>query len=410
MRWLLLLLITACAVGQQPDKERAHKLNEEAVVLFGDKDYAKALPLFEEARRLDPDNEVIGQNLARALHGRAFELKKAGSLRQAEEALRAAIDLDGEEPAFDALLAEVQVLAGSLFQARRTLETALKEHPDSAQLVEGLGRLEYREEFLEEAAQCLETAAKLDPKLKESPRFVRFLKKVRREKKVESRFFKETRGQFSVKYDDEGFRRVGASVLDLLDRSYDSFASDLRVWPKDQLTVILYTRSEYKAATGAHSWTGGLFDGKIRVPVRNWDRLQSEIRATLDHELAHWFIRKLCPRVPTWLNEGMAQLREGKRPGRVTGERISAARRAGRYRSVASLPASWAGIENRDEVSLYYSQALHFTRYLVDRHGWSALASLLEGWRSGEEFAAAFKRVLRVDLASAEQDWLRGLR
>ncbi|NRA97694.1 MAG: hypothetical protein HRU14_15975, partial [Planctomycetes bacterium] len=187
-------------------------------------------------------------------------------------------------------------------------------------------------------------------------------------------------------------------------------SADFRRWPKDRLTVVLYTRDDYSAATGAHGWTGGLFDGKIRVPVRNWGLATREIRATVDHELAHWFIRKLNRRVPTWLNEGMAQLQEGKKSGGVTRARIKGAVNSGRYKPVLELPRSWASIKKRDQVSLYYAQALHFTEFLVKRYGWSGLAGLLEGWESGQTFEKAFNKAFSAELKLIEQDWLRGVR
>lgn len=407
---ILLLLLASVSYAQPSAKERAHDLNEKAVVLYKEKEYKKAVSIFEEAYRLDPKNETIQKNLARALHGRAHLLRKDGRLDDAVRDLGRAIGFDDTEPAFPSMLADLHVQRHELSLARRMLGKALEKHPSSADLFESLGRLEYAEEFLREALECLETAVRLDPERAKQPRFKLFIEKVRREVKVEGGFYKDGRGQFTVKYDDKGYRDVGTAVLDLLEGSYNRIGTDLKRWPRDRLTVVLYTRDDYNAATGAHAWTGGLFDGKIRVPVRNWRLAAAEIKATLDHELAHWFIRKLNRRVPTWLNEGMAQLQEGKKLGAVTRARIKGAVNGGRYKPVSQLPKSWAGIKNRDLVSLYYAQALHFTDFLVKRYGWSALAALLQGWEAKDPFGKAFEKAFSAKLSLVEEDWLRSVR
>ena len=407
---MALVLVVPSVCPQASGEEKANELNEQGVALYKQKNYGKAVSVFEEAGRLDPKNETIPKNLARALHGRAHGHRKTGQLDAAEDDLDRAIALDGTEPAFNAMLADLHVHRRESSKARLTLEKALEKHPESADLFESLGRLEYYEEFLKQALECLETAARLDPSRGDAAAFKRFMEKVRREVKVEGEFFRDARGQFTVKYDDKGSRAVGTAALDLLEASYNRMSADFRRWPKDRLTVVLYTRDEYSAATGAHAWTGGLFDGKIRIPVRNWRSAPAEIRKTLDHELAHWFIRKLNRRIPTWLNEGMAQLQEGKKPGGVTYSRIKGAVNSGRYEPVGKLPPSWASIKERDRVSLYYAQALHFTDFLVRRYGWSALAGMLEGWAPGQSFTEAFNKALSAELGLLEQDWLRRAR
>jgi hypothetical protein len=174
--------------------------------------------------------------------------------------------------------------------------------------------------------------------------------------------------------------------------------------------VVLYTRDDYDTATGAHAWTGGLFDGKVRLPVRNFRDAAREIESTLAHEMTHWYVREIAPKCPLWLNEGMAQLQEGRPPGTVTAGLIRAARRGDRYTSLTELPATWSKISDRDRVALYYAQSFHFTDYLVNRYGWRSLGDLLRALEKKPDILEAFEDVFRVGLAQVEQDWLAALR
>jgi len=405
---ILCILILAVAGSAQTEKERAFALNERGVVQYQAKEYDKAVELFEEAYRLDPKGKTVKENLARALHGRAHGRLGKGEIEDALRDLGRAIEFDDREPAFKVMYADALLRKLDDRSARSFLIKAIKEHSTTAGLFEMMGRLEYREEFLEEALIAFETAANLDPERKK--RLQPMIDKVRRELKVEGGFFKDMRGQFIVKYDDKGFRDVGRSVLDLLDKAYNRIAIDFGRWPKERLTVVLYTRNDYSDATGAHSWTGGLFDGKIRLPVRNWRHAESDIVRTLDHELTHWFVRGVTRRCPLWLNEGMAQLQEGQQVGAVTRGRLLGAIADDRYTKMSKLPQSWSKIKNRDTVTLYYAQSLHFTEFLVKRYGWPDLAALLSDLSAGQSFEASFEARFKVELSRVEEDWLSGLR
>lgn len=408
MTRFVVLLMLAAVVCAQTDKQRAFELNEQGVKHYQKKEYERAVELFDEAHRLDPKGTTVKENLARALHGRAHGLIGRRDYDAALRDLGRAIAFDDGEPAFKVMYADVLLKTYEFRKARTFIGKALEAHPESAGLFEALGRLEYQEEFLKEALIGFETAANLDPK--RTKRLQPMIDKVKRELKVEGSFYKDVRGQFIVKYDDKGFRDIGRSVLDLLDKAYNRLAADFQRWPKQRVTVVLYTRDDYDQATGAHSWTGGLFDGKIRLPVRNWRRAEREIVRTLDHELTHWFVRQIARKCPLWLNEGMAQLQEQEKTGAVTRGRVRGAIAGERYTPIMKLPASWARIKSRDTVTLYYAQALHFTEFLVDRYGWPQLAALLEDLAEQPDFEKAFEARFRITVSHVEEDWLSGLR
>ena len=65
--------------------------------------------------------------------------------------------------------------------------------------------------------------------------------------------------------------------------------------------------------THAAAWTAALNDGKIRIPTSGIKAVTPEMASVLRHELTHSFVPQIThDRAPTWLNEGIAQLEEGR--------------------------------------------------------------------------------------------------
>lgn len=390
----------------RPARERALEANARGAEHYKGGRYQEAVTCFTRAHKLDPEDSVIARNLANALHGRSLGHIKAGRLEEARKDLERARALAPDQPVLAAAYGSLLVRMGRMEHARRVLEETLRSHPESAPCYEALGRLEYAREHLQKALELLETAARLDPE--GAGRFQEFLEKVRREAGVEARYFTERRGPFAVKYDDREFRGVSLEVLDMLDRHYNALGRTLGHWPRRPVTVVLYGRKDYDLATGAHAWTGGLFDGKIRLPVRNFQAARERIDSTLAHELSHLFVRSLTSRCPLWLDEGLAQLRQGRRPASVR-KRLRSTLQAGKLVRIDELPGSWTSIKDRERVALYYAEALSFTGYLRRRFGMGALVELLGSLDAEETFGAAFRRVMGMSLEEAEAAWRSGL-
>jgi tetratricopeptide (TPR) repeat protein len=356
-------------------RERARALNDEGIRAYDTGNFAEAVRRFEEARAQDPANDVLSKNLARALHGRTGELLKQGRYHDAVADLRRAATLDAGEVQIPIRLASVLKDHGDFAQAREVLGRALEAKPGESLLHEALGRLEYDDEQLDKAVELLETAAKLDAARAKD--WAPYFEKVKREAQVEKSFFRDQKGNLLVKYDDSEFRDVGASVLAMLEAAYEKLGTDFAHWPARRIAVVLYTRGDYDAATGAKDWTGGLFDGKIRLPVRNFAQARDGIRATLVHELTHLFVRSMTLRCPLWLNEGLAQYQEGVRSAGMVTVTLRRRLEDERLPRIASLPGNWASVSDRETVSLYYAIGLGFTQFLIERYGFGGIRDVL---------------------------------
>jgi hypothetical protein len=118
-----------------------------------------------------------------------------------------------------------------------------------------------------------------------------------------------------------------------------------------------------------------------RVPLGGLTRLNPSAKAVLVHELSHAVVhaktRGNCPR---WLQEGLAQRAEGRRP-------TAADRQEVRQRLEIGDPAKW------EEAGFSYPLALSLVRELEEDRGFHALVDVLERLGAGATPDQALREV-----------------
>jgi tetratricopeptide (TPR) repeat protein len=401
MRPLFLAVVAIFAQDSGPASQPSDHLalNSEALRLVEAKRFDEALAMIERARKLAPNEEVIVTNVARILTRRAQARFEGGDSDAAEADLVAALEAAPKEVISRVQLALILRSRGDLDRARKQVQRALVDEPSCAAAFEELARISYEEEDLIGAGEALETALKLDPSRKAA--LQSFREKLEKEAKIESAWYRAERGAFVVKYDDQRFKDVGETVLGYLDAAEARARATFGQVPSRRVTLVLYGQQDFTATTGAHGWAGGLFDGKIRLPVRNFAENRESIRRTIAHEYTHLVVRELNRKCPLWLNEGLAQLAEEKplQPAR------DLLRSQKEPRSVKTMPASWMGIQDARLVSELYAQALLFTSHVVAAIGYQGIKDVLLKCNGGVTFESAFQQVAGKTLEETEAEW-----
>lgn len=91
--------------------------------------------------------------------------------------------------------------------------------------------------------------------------------------------------------------------------------------PPTPIEVILYPEGNFKnIVVGGPEWAEGLFDGRMRIPIRT-ETLRSKdyrvLREVLRHELVHalFSLASDARQLPPWFDEGMAQRLSCANPG-----------------------------------------------------------------------------------------------
>lgn len=337
------MALAAPAVGFAQADPKAALLERDGFRLLESEPH-HAAELFQQALAIDPRNARIhlGAGLA------AFaERRDADAKAEFERALELQPGLTQAREALGVVLRRQGDLAGAI----RAYETLLSEHPDRRTAADTLERW-------------------------------------RRELDLHDRMRRTFGDHFTVSFEGPEEAQLAERALESLDRAYWRVGNLLGgTFPSDPITVVLYTREQFRDVTRAPAWAAGAYDGTIRVPVRGALDKGTELDRVLAHEFAHALVRSLATNVPTWLNEGLAAAVESESLSWAT-DRVQ---QAGGTIPLSLLMTSFARF-NGAEAELAYATSATAVHRMIDQAGGYAVANLLRDLGDGIDFDTAFAR------------------
>ncbi len=227
---------------------------------------------------------------------------------------------------------------------------------------------------------------------------------------VEERYSERASSSFLLVYDGQrvepGLERI---LLSALERAYADLVRDFGSGPVEKVVVVVYGEREFRAATHAPDWANGLYDGKVRVPARGLTGVTPELLSVLRHEMTHSFVHyRSKGRAPTWLQEGLAQLEEGKDAAPYAVALSGAWASRGTF-SLSALEGGFAGF-SAPQARGGYAVSLAAAEMLRDTRGFGALAHFLDRLGEGAGLEEAMRGELRADYPRLESDladWLK---
>jgi hypothetical protein len=197
---------------------------------------------------------------------------------------------------------------------------------------------------------------------------------------------------------------LSARAISTLERTYEELSRILKVTPQQKVVLRFLPQEEFSRATGAPGWTNAMyFRGEITMPLNDGARLGGkELDRALRHEYVHAVVAEISTqRCPAWLDEGLAQLIEGK-PNSLLGPALREWIAAN-----DAIPFEWleSGFTtlSYDVVPAAYAQSLFATRTLVNRHGFSAITKYLQFLARGESTDEAFQLAFRTNIQDFER-------
>ncbi|MEE9291499.1 MAG: hypothetical protein V3U83_01090 [Acidobacteriota bacterium] len=318
---------------------------------------------------------------------RAYRERDLGS---AQAWFREAHNHDRRDAVAQLGLAATYFAQGQDIYARSTLEQALLDHPRDPSLLLLLGDVYYSQDRPEDALETWEKAQGILPGDPVRNR----IEKLRREHQIEESYRRSDAAHFTLKYDGRIAQAdLGAEILQYLEDEFSAMVTRFDYYPRQPISIIVYPQRQFHEATLAERNVGGLFDGKIRVPIAGLKRLDPRARAVLIHELTHAFISGKSRRTaPRWLHEGLAQHVEGRSTPAAVGRSL-----AEEYRSMADAAAWGAGFS--------YPSSLSFVEHLIAREGFFRLLDALESMGEGVGAEEAFERATRYTLRELREAW-----
>jgi tetratricopeptide (TPR) repeat protein len=267
--------------------------------------------------------------------------------------------------------------------AMSTLQQALSVDPRLTPASRLLGRIAYNEGEVGLAIRTYERALQYAPA---DAALAHELEAWRRDSNVHRTFDERRYDQFRVMFEGREEKPLAAQATAVFNSAFRRICQKLGEYPTNTIVAVLYSEKQFRDITRAPEWSGGQYDGRIRVPVAGASQNPDLFERVLTHELTHAVVASIVPHgVPTWLNEGLAQYFEGADPA-------AAERRLktqGRSVPLRNLERSFARL-NAADARLAYDESLLAVGVLLDRpsFGWPRLLHRLG---EGQAFEDAIK-------------------
>ena len=319
-------------------------------------------------------------------HARAgWDALNAGRTQAAADAFQEALKGAPEEPGVLLGAGVSAHLLGQADAARRHLVDALKYAPSLTPASLLLGEVLYRGNDLNGAIHIYQQALAHAP---DHPQLVARLEAWRKEAALHDRFGQKLGEHFTVLFEGPAEAELAAKAVAVLEAAYWRIGSALYTYPPDVITVVLYTREQFRDVTQSPEWAGGAYDGRIRVPVLGAMKNVREFERVLTHEFTHALVRPLAPRgVPQWLNEGLAMNFEGTSLAPL----IERARTAEARHPLTALERPFSGMD-APAAALAYAQSAAAVKLLLDESGPAVIVGILTDLGRGLPIAEAFER------------------
>lgn len=396
---LMLLLLSGRALAGEP---LAHNAQTDALLSRGE--YDKALEQLKSDFSRYPYDQELRRRLASVyaqVAQRDLKLSRyreaADNFGEARDLLPGATDLG--------VLRGIALYLGKEYDAARA---ELVQAGEGVEPLSYLGRISYDTGDLPAALALWRRALLKDPANKA---LAGLIEKAQRELPVESKMDKGYSSMFDLSFDAELPPGLAAEVLDALESAYNSVGADLGLFPTTRIPVLLYTKRDYGSVTAGPDWSGGLYDGKIRLPVGGVTKLTPQMRAVIFHEFTHVLIAELTRgNIPTWLNEGLAEI-EGRKEFSHPAQELSRGGKGGLL-ALSALSGSFTSMAG-PEAGRAYQQSHSMAHFMVSRYGWYAVQRILKHLGERATIESAVAKALSdwsLDLPGVLREWRESLK
>ena len=148
---------------------------------------------------------------------------------------------------------------------------------------------------------------------------------------------------------------------------------------EERLVAILLSREAYLKTTGAAEWSGGSFDGRIKVAVHE-KPIGENTRRILAHEMVHACLAS-TGEWPAWLHEGLAQKYSGEVRAEAWRQRVHQMAREGTLPRLDRMSQTWSRMSS-DHAAIAYTMALEAVNLIFMTYGEQGINNLARnpGW------------------------------
>ncbi len=312
-------------------------------------------------------------------------------------------------PSVGALRAEALRRAGKVEEATRLVVSIAKSNVAAGRKAPyslfQLARLLTEVEEWDYAIRAVQTA---EEQMLEAP-LVSMIPRIQMEKRLAEGYEIHRSRHFEVRYPRGTSRYFVEQLTEVLEKETARLQEWIPFAPHEPIEVHLFPFHEFFRLYSQGGAVVGLFDGKVRVPMAEVQRLSPAVVAILSHELAHALITGATgDRAPAWFHEGLAQHVQMLQ-GQVNP--IPDYLRQGKLVAFPLLDPILDGRSDAQLVQLAYDEARWALHYFEVRHGRRSIHRLLKAFerrRSTEQAIAEVTGMTVVQLDAAMWDWAKG--
>ena len=383
----------AAPAGDDPDARAAR----EAFALYQQGQIATACERYRELLSRGWREDEVRRSLGRCHARLGQDAYRAGRPAEAVEHYRRAVDASSDRTHW-AGLAIAHGGAGELARGQAVLERALQAFPEDPELLYLLAVLQERQGRTREA---VDTLRRLVARESRHPGGRALLARLEREQGVESGYWSQESPHFLVRYEGGAGIDVGRSVIDTLERAYESLGRDLGVYPKDRVQVGIYATRTFAEIGGIPPEVAehvlGFYDSqKLRLRLSASPAGSTGLERLARHEYAHLLIHQATRgNAPRWLHEGLAQVVEPRAAPRFI--QLDSALDRQQF-TLAALE----GLFRSNAAGAAYQLSHVACELLAERRGMAGVRALLGHLGQGEPMPRALEASLGLGVEDVE--------
>lgn len=347
-----------------------------------------AVPAGAQQERTAPGPEALARDAESAL--------AAGRYRDAFDAFAAAAYARPRDVSLYMGAAFAASMFGRLVDAQVWLERALRIDPRHAGVSRLLGEVLHRQGRLADALAVVEAGLAQSP---DDVGLAQHVEQWRREAQAQDGFRENRGAHFRVLFEGPADQATARAVTEILERAYSRIGAALLIYPSQPITVVLYTGQQFHDVTRTRPWVGGVFDGRITIPVGGALAQRVELQRVVEHEFVHAAVSTIAGAAgPAWLHEGLAVALE-------SGGGAWALDALARARTKPTLASLTAGFDRLDaeQAQLAYARSALAVKHLVTTSGMPAVVALLRHLGRGAAFESAFHLATARSLGEFER-------
>ena len=305
--------------------------------------------------------------------------------------------------------------SGNFKEALVLIESAINEDPSNAQHFALEGNIYYNLQRLPEAKEAWQKTLELNPQL---DAVKNKLSQLGREIGVEARLQESQESVFELRSDSAIVDETSKALIHgYLKEAYDKIGRDFNYYPQHKIIVLLYSSQDFEKIRTLPEWVAGLYDGKIRIPLKTLANNQQpidglELKRIIWHEYTHSLIFDLSAgRCPVFLNEGLAEYEGLRVKGQVTNGQRPASSGYKPYPLITYfLPENLNKNKFKLDARQFYQDSELLVKYILSVWGWEGMRVFLLQAAADASWQDAMYKAFGLSPEKLQERWLNWLK